>query len=47
MRSKAQRRFLHARHPDVADEFEKETPKGAKLPEHARKKTTRKRGRKK
>lgn len=51
MRSKAQRRFLHARHPDVADKFEKETPKGENLPEHvdgSRKKTQRKkRGRRK
>ena len=34
MESKAQRAFLWAKHPDVAAEFEKHTPKGEKLPEH-------------
>lgn len=33
MRSKAQRKFLHAQHPEIAKRFEAETPKGAKLPE--------------
>jgi hypothetical protein len=36
--SQAQRRYLHARHPEIAEEFEKETPKGKKLPEHKKKK---------
>jgi hypothetical protein len=38
MRSKAQRRFLHAKYPGIAKRFEAETPKGAKLPEHVKKK---------
>jgi hypothetical protein len=33
MQSDAQRRYLWANEPDVAKKFEKETPKGAKLPE--------------
>lgn len=37
LKSKAQRRFLHARKPKLAEEFEKKTPKGKKLPERARK----------
>lgn len=32
-KSQAQRRFLYAREPEVAKEFAKETPEGAKLPE--------------
>jgi hypothetical protein len=32
MRSQAQRRFLHAVHPEIAKRFEAETPKGKKLP---------------
>ena len=31
-KSEAQRRFLYARHPKIAKEFEKKTPKGKKLP---------------
>ena len=38
MKSKAQRRFLHAKHPGLAREFEAATPAGARLPEHAAKK---------
>jgi hypothetical protein len=34
-KSQAQRRFMHAKHPEIAKEFEEKTPKGAKLPEHA------------
>ena len=34
MKSKAQRRFLYANEPEVAKEFERETPKGKQLPEH-------------
>jgi hypothetical protein len=37
MKSKAQRRFLHANEPEVAKQFEKETPKGKKLPERVKK----------
>lgn len=35
MKSQAQRAFLHIHHPGIAARFEKETPKGAKLPKHA------------
>lgn len=40
--SDAQRRYLYAKHPAVAKEFAKHTPKGADLPEHKRKKLERK-----
>lgn len=30
--SQAQRGYLYAKHPEVAKEFEKKTPKGKKLP---------------
>lgn len=32
MVSQAQRAYLHIHHPAVAAEFERHTPKGAKLP---------------
>lgn len=32
-KSEAQRRFMYARHPKLAREFQSKTPKGAKLPE--------------
>lgn len=32
-KSEAQRRFMHAKHPKIADRWEKHTPKGKKLPE--------------
>ena len=32
-KSEAQRRYLWAREPEVAEKFAKETPKGAKLPQ--------------
>lgn len=35
--SQAQRRFMYAKHPKLAKEFEAATPKGAKLPEHVKK----------
>lgn len=35
-KSKAQRRYLYAKDPEVAKEFEKETPKKGKLPEHVK-----------
>lgn len=38
MRSKAQRRYLHAAKPEVAKKFESKTSKGAKLPEKKRRK---------
>lgn len=36
-KSEAQRRFLFAKHPDVAREFAAATPKGKELPEHVKK----------
>lgn len=36
LKSEAQRRFLHATDPAVAEKFEKETPKGKKLPKHVK-----------
>lgn len=36
-RSEAQRRYLFAKHPDVAREFAAATPKGTRLPEHVKK----------
>lgn len=39
--SQAQRRYLYAKHPAVAKEFEAATPKGAKLPQRKGKKPTR------
>ncbi len=39
LKSQAQRRYLWAKHPEVAREFEEHTPKGKKLPEHVEKKT--------
>jgi len=32
--SKSQRAFLYEKHPDIAKRWEKETPKGKKLPIH-------------
>jgi hypothetical protein len=39
MRSKAQRAYLHANKPKVAKKFERETPKGKKLPKKAKAKS--------
>jgi len=36
-KSAAQRRFLHWKHPKMAEEWEEKTPKGKKLPEHVKK----------
>ena len=36
IKSKAQRRYLWAKHPKIAREFENKTPEGAKLPEHVK-----------
>lgn len=36
-KSEAQRRFMHAKHPQMAKEWEKHTPKGKKLPEKVEK----------
>lgn len=38
IKSKSQRRFLHAKKPKIAKEFESKTPKGKKLPEKTKKK---------
>jgi len=38
MRSQAQRKYLWANNPKVAKKFEKETPKGKKLPKKVKKK---------
>ena len=35
-KSQAQRAYLYAKHPDIARRWEKETPKGKKLPRHAK-----------
>lgn len=32
-KSKAQRRYMHSQHPEIAERWEKETPKGKRLPE--------------
>lgn len=37
-KSQAQKGYLYANNPKVAKEFQKETPKGAKLPKKAPKK---------
>ena len=39
-KSKAQRKFMYAKHPNLAAEFEAATPKGKKLPEHVKGKKT-------
>lgn len=36
-KSQAQRRYMHAKHPKLAKEFDATTPKGKKLPEHVKK----------
>ena len=33
-KSQAQRAYMHIHHPKIANRFEAETPKGAKLPQH-------------
>jgi hypothetical protein len=33
-KSQAQRSYMYANHPKMAEEFEKKTPKGKKLPNH-------------
>ena len=37
-KSQAQRKWMHANHPEMAKRWEKETPKGAKLPKKTAKK---------
>jgi hypothetical protein len=36
MKSQAQRSYLHIHEPEVAEKFERETPKGTKLPAHVK-----------
>lgn len=43
MKSKAQRKYLWAKDPELAKKFEEETPKGKKLPEK-KKKSKKKKG---
>lgn len=38
-KSQAQRKFMYAKHPKLAKEFEAATPKGKKLPQHVKAKT--------
>ena len=38
MKSQAQRAYMHARHPELAEEFERKTPKGKKLPKKVKRK---------
>jgi hypothetical protein len=38
MKSKKQRAYLWAKHPEIAEEFESKTPKGKKLPMRVKKK---------
>lgn len=33
-KSQAQRAYMHIHHPEIADRWEKETPKGEALPKH-------------
>ena len=37
MRSQAQRKWMHAKQPEMAERWEKETPKGKKLPKKVKK----------
>jgi hypothetical protein len=37
-KSRAQRAYLYAKHPEIATEFEAATPKGKKLPAHVKQK---------
>jgi hypothetical protein len=45
-RSKKQRAYLYANEPEVAKEFAAHTPKGAKLPERVKKKSSKTRSKK-
>jgi len=38
--SQKQRSFMYAKHPKIAKRWEKETPKGKKLPRYAKKTKT-------
>lgn len=43
-KSQAQRRYLFAKHPAIAEEFASHTPKGAKLPAKVGKKKKKRKG---
>lgn len=43
-KSKAQRAYLYSQKPEIAEEFQAHTPKGAKLPKRVKKKKTKKKG---
>jgi hypothetical protein len=36
-KSQQQRKFMYAKHPELAQEFEEKTPKGKKLPKKVKK----------
>lgn len=36
-KSQAQRKWMHAQHPEMAERWEKETPKGKALPKKVKK----------
>lgn len=44
--SQAQRRYMHAKHPAMAEEWEAKTPKGKRLPERVGKKKSKSRRKK-
>lgn len=44
-KSQAQRKFMYSQKPELAQEFEAATPKGKKLPEHVKPKTSTSKGR--
>jgi hypothetical protein len=39
-KSQAQRQFMYSQHPEMAKEWENKTPKGKKLPDKLKKKST-------
>lgn len=41
-KSQAQRKFMYAKHPEMAKEWEEKTPKGKKLPKKVKKKNGKK-----
>ena len=43
-KSKQQRKFMYAKHPEMAKEWEEKTPKGKALPKKVKKKTSQKAG---
>jgi hypothetical protein len=43
-KSKQQRKFMYAKHPEMAKEWEEKTPKGKVIPKKVKKKTSQKAG---